>query len=108
MGVIGRRGRLALARTRPCCQRRAAATLGLAVIVAAALTGALVAIGRVHQPDYAASIFGQSALAALELKSWLATVVLGLAVVQLVLALWLYKKLPWAPAPPRPPGWPTG
>ena len=84
--------------------RGPAARLGLAVLVAAVITGALVVLGRVHQPNYAASIFGQSALAALELKSWLSTVVLALAGVQVLLALWLYRKLPRVPAPPAPVG----
>lgn len=80
----------------------ASARLGLAVMLAVVITGVLVVFGRVHKPDYAASIFGQSALAALELKSWLATAVLGLAAVQVLLALWLYRKLPWAGEAPRP------
>jgi hypothetical protein len=84
--------------------RGAAVRLGLAVLVAAVITGALVVLGRVHQPNYAATIFGQSALGALELKSWLSTVVLALAGVQVLLALWLYRKLPLVPAPPAPVG----
>jgi hypothetical protein len=79
----------------------AAVRLGLAVLLAAAITVVLVIVGRVHQPNYAATIFGQAALGAVALKSWLATVTLGLAAVQVVLALWLYSKLPFAPAPPR-------
>src|SRR5258708_1167401 len=70
------------------------------------LFGALVAvllyiIGRVHTPDYMASMFGQSGLNAIILKSALATAVLGLAVVQVLLALWIYRKLPLAGRPPR-------
>ena len=79
----------------------AAARLGLALLLAAAVTAVLVVVGRVHQPNYSATIFGQSALGALALKSWLATVTLGLAGVQVLLALWLYRKLPFAPAPAR-------
>jgi Family of unknown function (DUF6529) len=77
------------------------ARLGLAVLLAVAVAAALVIVGRVHKPDYSATIFGQGALAALELKSWLASVALGLAAVQLLLALWLYRKLPRVPVPPR-------
>ena len=77
------------------------ARLGLALLLAAAVTAVLVTVGRFHQPDYSASIFGQVALGALALKSWLATVTLGLAGMQLLLALWLYRKLPFAPAPAR-------
>jgi protein-S-isoprenylcysteine O-methyltransferase Ste14 len=79
----------------------AATRLGLAVVLAAVVTVVLVVAGRVHQPDCSASIFGQTALGALALKSWLASVALGLAAVQLLLALWLYRKLPGAPAPAR-------
>ena len=79
----------------------AAARLALALLLAAAVTAALAIVGRVHQPNYSATIFGQSALGALALKSWLATVTLGLAGVQVLLALWLYRKLPFAPAPAR-------
>ena len=79
----------------------AAARLGLALLLAAAVTAVLVVAGRVHQPDYSASLFGQSALGALALKSWLTTVTLGLAGVQVLLALWLYRKLPLVPAPAR-------
>jgi hypothetical protein len=78
-----------------------AARLGLAVLLAAAVTAVLVTVGRLHQPDYSASLFGQVALGALALKSWLATVTLGLAGVQVLLALWLYRKLPFVPAPAR-------
>jgi hypothetical protein len=75
------------------------ATIGL---LAAAVTGALYAVGRLHAPDYAASLFGQTGIAAITLKSLLATIVLGLAIVQVLLALWIYRKLPLAGRPPRP------
>jgi len=61
----------------------------------------LVTVGRLHQPDYSASLFGQVALGALALMSWLAAVTHGLAGVQVLLALWLYRKLPFAPDPAR-------
>ena len=72
------------------------------VLLAAAVTGALYAIGRLHAPDYTVSLFGQAGIAAITLKSLLASVALGLAAVQVLLALWLYRKLPLAPGPPRP------
>jgi hypothetical protein len=75
------------------------AGIGLA---GAAVTGALYAAGRLHAPNYTFSLFGQSGLAAITLKSLLASVVLGLAAVQVLLALWLYHKLPLAGSPPRP------
>lgn len=75
------------------------AAIGLA---GAAVTGALYAAGRLHTPNYTFSLFGKTGLAAITLKSLLASVVLGLAAVQVLLALWLYRKLPLACSPPRP------
>src|SRR5215469_18765324 len=71
------------------------------------LTGAIVAltlyiIGLVHTPSYTTSLFGQTGLNAIILKSALATAALGLAVVQVLLALWLYRKLPFAGRAPKP------
>jgi Family of unknown function (DUF6529) len=86
------------ARGRPSTAVRLAA-IGL---LAAAVAGALYAVGRLHAPDYTASLFGQAGVAAITLKSLLATIVLGLAIVQVLLALWLYRKLPLAGRPPRP------
>jgi Family of unknown function (DUF6529) len=80
---------------------RGVGRLGLAALLAAAVTAVLVVVGRAHQPDYPASFFGRVGIGALALKSWLATVALGLAGVQALLALWLYHKLPFAPAPAR-------
>jgi len=65
--------------------------LGLAV--------ALYAAGRLHQPDYAFSMFGADPI---PVKSLLATIALALAAVQVLLALWMYRKLPLAGDPPRP------
>ena len=55
-----------------------------------------------HTPDYTYSLFGRSGLDVIALKSALATIALGLAVLQVLLALWLYRKLPLAGSPPRP------
>jgi hypothetical protein len=71
-------------------------------LLAAAVTATLYAVGRLHAPDYTASLFGHARIAAITLKSLLATIVLGLAIVQVLLALWLYRKLPLAGSPPRP------
>ena len=67
----------------------------LAIGVAAALYEA----GRLTQPDYAFSMFGADPI---PVKSLLATIALVLAGVQVLLALWMYRKLPLAPGPPRP------
>jgi Family of unknown function (DUF6529) len=71
-------------------------------LLGAAVTGALYAAGRLHTPNYTFGLFGQTGLAAIRLKSLLASVVLGLAGLQVLLALWLYHKLPLAGRPPRP------
>ncbi len=66
-------------------------------------TGVAVAIyvtGRLNQPDYSFTLFGQAN--PYRVKSLLATVALGLAVVQVLLALWIYRRLPLAGRPPRP------
>jgi Family of unknown function (DUF6529) len=71
------------ARTR----RPPAARLAAAGLLAAAVTGALYAAGRLHPPGYTATLFGQAGLAAVMLKSLLASVVAGLAALQVLLAL---------------------
>lgn len=78
-----------------------AGRLALAVVLAAVVTAVLVIAGRVHQPDYAASIFGQAGTGALVVKAWLSSIALALAAGQVLLALWLYRKLPGLPAPGR-------
>ncbi|GAA1247313.1 DUF6529 family protein [Kitasatospora nipponensis] len=78
-----------------------AVRLLLAAALAAAVTVALYVTGRHQTPDYTAELFGRSGAAAVRLKAWLATVVLGLAVVQLALALWMYGRLPGVHRVPR-------
>lgn len=69
--------------------------------ISIAVTAALYAIGRIHSPNYTTSLFGRSGLNAIVLKSQLATAVLVLAALQLLLAAWIYRKLPLAGAAPR-------
>ena len=76
-------------------------------LAAIGLAGAVVAvvlyiIGLAHTPNYTTSLFGQTLLNAVSLKSALATAALGLAVVQVLLALWIYRKLPFAGRAPKP------
>ena len=87
--------------TPPRGARRSVILIVVAVLLAAAITGGLVAAGRVITPNFGASLFGQTYYNAMSLKSLLATVTLGLAAVQVVLALWMYGKLPGARNPPR-------
>ena len=67
-------------------------------VLAIGVAAALYVAGRVHQPDYSFSLFGTNPV---PVKSLLATIALGLAVVQALLALWMYRRLPLAPPPPR-------
>jgi hypothetical protein len=71
-------------------------------LLAAAVAVALYVAGRVHTINPAFSLFGRQYAAAVELKAVLATVALGLAALQVLLALWIYRKLPLAGSPPRP------
>lgn len=71
---------------------------GLVLAVAAALY----AFGRIHTPDYASTLFGRRGSDANLLKAQLATVLLGMALFQLILAVWIYGRLPGARAAPRP------
>ena len=63
------------------------------------VAAALYVAGRLHQPDYSFRLFGADPVPP---KSLLATIVLGLAALQVLLALWMYRKLPLAGRPPRP------
>ncbi len=63
---------------------------------AAGVTVALYAAGRLHPPDYTFGLFARTGLGAIAFKSMLASVVSGLAVLQVLLALWIYRKLPLA------------
>ncbi len=70
-----------------------------ALLLGAGVCVALGVFGRVHDPTYAAlPTFGFSSTSTF--KAWAGTVVLVLAAVQLVTALWLYGRLPGARAAP--------
>jgi hypothetical protein len=71
-------------------------------LLSAGVAVTLYVAGRVHTPNYNFGLFGRDPIAAVRYKSLLADVALGLAVVQVLLALWIYRKLPLAGAPPRP------
>jgi len=74
-------------------------------LLAAGVAAALYVAGRVHTVDPAASLFGRQYLAAVALKALLASALLGLAALQVLLALWMYRKLPLAGSPPHPVRW---
>jgi uncharacterized protein DUF6529 len=71
-------------------------------LLAAGVAVAIYAVGRLHTPDYTFSLFGQAGLGAIVLKSTLASVALGAAILQVLLALWIYRRLPLVASSPRP------
>jgi hypothetical protein len=71
-------------------------------LVAAGVAVALYVAGRVHTPNYTFGLFGRVGLGAVTLKSMLATIAVGMAALQVLLALWIYRKLPLAGQPPHP------
>ena len=81
------------------------AAIGLA---GAAVTGALYAAGRLHTPNYTFSLFGKTGLAAITLKSLLASVALGLAAVQVLLACGCTASCRWPATRRGRSGPPTG
>ena len=71
-------------------------------VLAVGVAVALYVAGRLHTPNFTFSLFGRVGLDAIALKSMLATIALGLAALQVLLALWIYRRLPLAGSPPRP------
>ena len=72
------------------------------LVLGLAVAAGIYVFGVNHVPDYPGTgLFGRTAVDTLPLKSWLASAVLALAVVQLTTALWMYRRLPRAPVPPR-------
>ena len=63
------------------------------------VAAAVYVAGRLHLHDYSFSMFGTDPVPP---KSLLATIVLSLAVLEVLLALWTYRKLPLAGRPSRP------
>ncbi|GAB7181847.1 hypothetical protein ATKI12_1678 [Kitasatospora sp. Ki12] len=85
---------------RPSRPRQRASGL-LWALLPVAVTAGLFWYGRAHTPDYTSSLFGRRFADANQLKAQLGTALLGLALVQLLLALWMYGRLPGLPAAPR-------
>ena len=79
--------------------------LTVAAALALAVAAALYTFGRMHAPDYASTLFGRRGIEANVLKAQLGTSLAGLALGQLTLALWIYRRLPGAGA--SPPAIPT-
>jgi Family of unknown function (DUF6529) len=83
-------------------RRPAAVRLAGIGVLAVGVTAAVYVAGRVLTPDYAFGLFGRVGLGAVALKSLLATIALGVAILQVLLALWMYRRLPFAGSPPGP------
>jgi Family of unknown function (DUF6529) len=66
-----------------------------------AAAGVAIALG-LHTPDATSTLFGQTGLGAVRLKSMLASIALGVAGLQVLLGAWMYRMLPLAGSPPRP------
>src|SRR3954449_5349083 len=70
-------------------------------LLVAALVGAAVALtlgiyGHVHDPS-GKLVFTLFFSSTISMKVWFATVAAGFAVIQVLLAIWLYGMLPWDP-----------
>lgn len=92
-----------MSHARPALRRpEAGLALALAFATAVAVFVVIFLVGRSNTPDYTATLFGQADTDAARLKAQLATGVLGLAALQLVLALWMYGRLPGVRRVPGP------
>jgi hypothetical protein len=85
-------------------QRDATARVVLIGVIGLAVTATLYFVGRaiVNTSSYSTvGLFGQTGVGVLSLKSLLATVALGLGIVQVLLGLWMYRKLPIKAVAPK-------
>ncbi|MFF3655190.1 DUF6529 family protein [Streptomyces olivochromogenes] len=73
----------------------------LAALLPVAVAVGVYAFGRTHTPDYTSGLFGQHGVGVFELKSRLGSALMALAIVQLLLGLWMYRRLPGAGAAPH-------
>lgn len=78
-----------------------AAIIALSAAAPVAVSVTIWVTGRHHSPQYMTGLFGAHGAAAVTLKARLASVLFGLALVQLLLALWMYGRLPVLAAAPR-------
>ncbi len=62
--------------------------------VGAAIAVALGVYGRVHTPSQQL-VFTLGLSSTVAMKVWLSTVVLAFSIAQVIMALWVYGKLPW-------------
>ncbi|MFJ2304095.1 DUF6529 family protein [Streptomyces sp. NPDC087787] len=83
--------------------RRPARTVAglLAALLPLAVAVGLYAFGRTHTPDYTSGLFGRHGVGVYDLKARLGSALMALALVQLLLGLWMYRRLPGAGAAPH-------
>jgi hypothetical protein len=79
--------------------RRPARTVAacLAALLPVAVAVGVYVFGRTHTPDYTSGLFGQHGAGVYDLKARLGSALMALAVVQLLLGLWMYRRLPGVP-----------
>jgi hypothetical protein len=85
-------------------QKSGTGRVAVSALIGLAVAAVLFIFGRVHTPNYYLGLFGRSYADVTPLKVLLASIMLGLAVLQVGLALWLYQKLPMAGRAPKPVG----
>ncbi|MFF4148441.1 DUF6529 family protein [Streptomyces sp. NPDC001698] len=74
----------------------------LAALLPVAVAVGVYAFGRTHTPDYTSGLFGRHGRVSVnDLKARLGSALMALAVVQLLLGLWMYRRLPGAGAAPH-------
>ncbi|MFJ9867574.1 DUF6529 family protein [Streptomyces sp. NPDC101165] len=76
-------------------------TVILAALLPVAVTVGVCVFGRTHTPDYTKGLFGQHGVGVIDLKARLGCALMALAIVQLLLGLWMYRRLPGAGAAPH-------
>jgi len=86
---------------RPLGRRSAGGAAALVLGAAVAVAVAIWVTGRHHSPQYGMGLFGAHGNDAVDLKARLGSALFGLALVQLLLALWMYHRLPGLAAAPR-------
>ncbi|WP_371605891.1 MULTISPECIES: DUF6529 family protein [unclassified Streptomyces] len=74
----------------------------LAVLVPVAVAAGIYLFGTHHTPNYLNGLFGEYGTGTVDLKARLGTALLGLAFVQLGLALWMYGRVPGVGPASRP------